>query len=83
MTSAHQDRAHRGVPLDDKERLILRACNGERDAAGIVAFLAALPQSEAMLASPGRSPESEADARASWQRSVAIGLPKLAAAGFF
>jgi methyltransferase-like protein len=38
------NRAHHNVPLDAAERLILSACNGERDAAGIVTFLGALPQ---------------------------------------
>jgi methyltransferase-like protein len=82
------NRAHRNVPLDARDRLILRACDGERDAAGIVTFLAALPKEalleEALALSKPNTPiEREADARASWQRSIAIGLPKLAAAGFF
>ena len=54
------NRAHRNVPLDATDRLILSACNGERDAADIVTLLGALPQ-----------------------ETVAIGLRKLAAAGFF
>jgi hypothetical protein len=77
------NREHRSIPLDATERLILRACNGERDAAGIVTFLATLPR-EALLHSEPESPtEGETGTRASWQRHVALGLPKLAAAGFF
>jgi methyltransferase-like protein len=38
------NRAHRGVALEPTERLILSACNGERDAAGITALLGALPE---------------------------------------
>jgi methyltransferase-like protein len=75
------NRAHRNVPLDATDRLILSACDGERDAAGIVTFLAELPKDS--LPEPARPIEREADARASWQRKVATGLPKLAAAGFF
>jgi methyltransferase-like protein len=77
------NRAHRGVPLDGTERLILRACNGERDAAGIVAFLAALPKEELMLSERGKPSERQADMPAPWQRHVAAGLQKLTAAGFF
>jgi methyltransferase-like protein/cyclopropane fatty-acyl-phospholipid synthase-like methyltransferase len=77
------NRAHRNVSLDGTERLILGACNGERDAAGIAQFLAALPQEALQPPEPGAPLEREADAGASWQRNVAIGLPKLAAAGFF
>jgi len=77
------NRAHRSVPLDATDRLILGACNGERDAAGIVTFLAALPNEALLLSEPGRPIEREPDARALWQRNVATGLTKLAAAGFF
>jgi methyltransferase-like protein len=77
------NRTHDSVPLDATARLILRACDGERSAAGIVSFLAALPQEGQTLSEPGRPIEHEMALRASWQRNVAIGLPKLAAAGFF
>ena len=82
------NRAHRGVALVATDRLILSACNGERDAAGIAAFLAALPKEELPrevlpLSEPGRPIEREADTPALWQRKVASGLSKLAAEGFF
>jgi methyltransferase-like protein len=77
------NRAHRGVPLEGAERLLLRACDGERDAAGIAAFLTALPKEALTLPEPGKPLQAEVGGRASWERIVALGLPKLAASGFF
>jgi methyltransferase-like protein len=92
------NRAHDSIPLDATARSILSACNGERDAAGIVTFLAAqspaaqspaaqspaaVPNGSQTLSEPGKPIERAPDAHATWQRNVAIGLPKLAAAGFF
>jgi methyltransferase-like protein len=70
-------RAHRSVALDATERLILSACDGECDAAGIVTFLAAQPKE------PGKATAREAESPEFWQRKVAAGLSKLAQAGFF
>jgi methyltransferase-like protein/cyclopropane fatty-acyl-phospholipid synthase-like methyltransferase len=78
------NRAHDSIQLDASARFVVMACNGERDAAGIVDFLAALAQEGRLkLSEPGRPLESEANVRASLQRRVAIALPKLAAAGLF
>jgi methyltransferase-like protein len=76
------NRAHRGVPLEGAERLLLSGCNGERDAAALVAFLTALPKEALALSEPGK-PVPAVGAHPSWPRIVADGLPRLAAAGFF
>jgi len=77
------NRAHRGVPLEKTDRLILMACTGERDAAGLLVHLAALPKEELLPNEPGKPIERESDARAFWQRHVPTALQKLTAAGFF
>jgi methyltransferase-like protein/2-polyprenyl-3-methyl-5-hydroxy-6-metoxy-1,4-benzoquinol methylase len=77
-------RAHDSIQLDATARFIVMACNGERDPAGIVDYLAPLAQAGRLkLSEPGKALEREAELRASLQDRVAIGLPKLAAAGLF
>jgi methyltransferase-like protein/cyclopropane fatty-acyl-phospholipid synthase-like methyltransferase len=74
------NRAHDSIPLDAVARFTVRACDGTRDAAGIVDFLAQQVQRGTLKLS-----ESAAalDLRESIRNLVTIALPKLAAAGFF
>jgi methyltransferase-like protein/2-polyprenyl-3-methyl-5-hydroxy-6-metoxy-1,4-benzoquinol methylase len=78
------NRAHDSVQLDSMARFVVMACNGERDAAGIVEFLMSLArEGKLKLSEQGRAIEGEAKLRASLETSVAIALPKLAEVGFF
>jgi methyltransferase-like protein/SAM-dependent methyltransferase len=78
------NRAHDSIQLDSVARFVVMACNGERDAAGIVEFLAALArEGKLKLSEQGRPIEGEAKLRASLETSVAIALPKLAEVGLF
>lgn len=78
------NRAHDSIPLDTIARFILMGCNGERDSAGLVDFLMTLAREGRLkAAADGNAIESEADVRAVLETSVAMGLPKLAEAGFF
>jgi len=76
------NRAHDSIPLDGNARFVVIACNGQRDAAGIVDWLTQLAKNGTLkLSDPGL--EQAAEVRASIENLVAIALPKLAAAGFF
>jgi methyltransferase-like protein len=78
------NRAHDSLQLDATARFIVMACNGERDAAGIVGFLAPFANNGALkLTDQGNPIETQAELRAALQSRVAIALPKLAAAGLF
>jgi methyltransferase-like protein/2-polyprenyl-3-methyl-5-hydroxy-6-metoxy-1,4-benzoquinol methylase len=78
------NRAHDSIQLDATARFVVMACNGERDAASIVEFLAARAKDGALtLSEHGKSIEHEAHLHSSLESRVAIALPKLAAAGLF
>jgi methyltransferase-like protein/cyclopropane fatty-acyl-phospholipid synthase-like methyltransferase len=78
------NRAHDSIRLDAMARFVVMACNGERDAAGIVDFLVALArEGKLQLSDAGKPIEREAQLRASLASSVDNALPKLAAVGIF
>jgi methyltransferase-like protein len=82
QTNLVTNRAHDSIQLDGNARFVVIACNGQRDAAGIVDFLTQLARNGTLkLSDPGL--QQAADVRASIENLVAIALPKLAAAGLF